>query len=584
MNELLNKIKDRRIWRVLVAYPSITFIWLQAVEFFIDNYGLDPRLLTASIIIALALFPAAVIWNWRHGEVGAQVVTKGEVGAHAFFAVAAVSLVGWYWFSTSSPSPVYDIEYQSARSIAVLPFENASDDASVQFLCDGIAESLINWLSTVPDIKVVSKSAAFRMRDATDDVATIASNLGVDGIVHGRLEKIGDQIVVSTSFVDTRDESQLWGDRLIRPVGELIYLERSIVDSIKGGLRLEMEETRVASTASTATDDPQAYEHYLRGHYLIQSTNLEDIYSGLDELRVAIDLDPNFALAHADIADALVQMVAYGIAHEESLVLEAQRSAYTAVTLAPDLAEAQSALALMLQFVNFEWEKADAAFQAAVALRPQSPVPYHRYADYLSLMLQPTRALEVARIGLTMDALDSSSMHAVAIAAMVAGDYSLAADISGEWNRFHPNSRWSYVKHALMLSLDGQCELAVEQGRKVEKLVDGKPNTLMDAWMAWGYKNCDADVDYARSKARIEARMQREPDNLEPGYAYLFALEGNDKALINFIHRTVDQREPFTSYLRVFSIPNLGLATTEQIRADPHYLALVEELGFPPAE
>jgi TolB-like protein len=584
MNELLKGIKDRRIWRVLVAYPSITFIWLQAVEFFINNYGLDPRLLTASIIIALALFPAAVTWNWRHGEVGTQAVAKGEVGAYVFFAVAAVALVGWYWSGTSGTTPVYDAEYRPARSIAVLPFENASDDVSVQFLCDGIAESLINWLSTVPNIKVVSKSAAFRIRDATDDVAAIANNLGVDGIVLGRLEKIGDQIIVSTSFVDARNESQLWGDRLIRPVGELIYLERSNVDSIKCGLRLEWEEARNASTASTATDDPQAYEHYLRGHYLIQSTNLEEIYSGLDELRVAIDLDPNFALAHADIADALVQMVAYGIEHEESLVLEAQRSAYTAVSLAPDLAEAQSALAIMFQFVNFEWQKADAAFQAAVALQPQSPVPYHRYSDYLSLMLQPTRALEVARIGLAKDALDSSSMHAVAIAAMVAGDFPLAAENSGEWNRFHPNSRWSYVKHALMLSLDGRCELAVDQGRKVEQLVDGKPSTLMDAWIAWGYKNCGAEEDYARSKARIEARMQREPNVYEPGFAYLFALEGNNEALIDFIQRTAEEREPFTTYLQVFAIPGLGLASTENIRADPRYLAVVDKLGFPPGE
>lgn len=114
-----------------------------------------------------------------------------------------------------------------------MPFENASEDASVQFLCDGIAESLINWLATVPNVKVVSKSAAFRLRDSSDDTALIGSRLGVDGVVRGRLEMVGEQIVISTSFVDTHDDSQLWGNRLVRPFGEIIYLERSIVDSIK---------------------------------------------------------------------------------------------------------------------------------------------------------------------------------------------------------------------------------------------------------------------------------------------------------------------------------------------------------------
>lgn len=584
MKDLLEKFKERRVWRVLVAYPSMAFIFLQVVEFFINNYDFDTRLLSASIIVAIALFPAAVIWNWRHGEVGAQVVTKTEIGAHVFFVATAIALVSWFWSGTTATGPRHDVEYQSARSIAVMPFENASDDASVQFLCDGIAESLINWLATVPDVKVISKSAAFRLRNEIDDTAAIAKKLRVDGVVRGRLERIGDQIVVSTSFVDTRDDSQLWGDRLVRPIGEVIYLERSIVDTIKNGLRLEVEETRAASTASSGTDIPQAYEHYLRGHFLIQSTNVEDIFSGLDELRAAIELDPNYALAHADIADALSQMIAYGVAHDEKLLLEAQKAAYTAVTLAPNLAEAQSALALVLQYVNFDWQKADAAFEAAIALGPQSPVPYHRFADHLSITMRPSRALEMARAALAMDGLDSSSMHALAIAAMIDGDFSLAADISGEWNRFHPNSRWSYVKHALMLSLDGQCELALEQGRKVEALVDGKPNTLMDAWMAWGYKNCGAKPEYARSKSRIEARMQREPDALEPGFAYLHALEGDVDALISFMERTVAERRSFTPYLQVFGHEGLGLTTSDRLPTDPRYLAIVDELGFPPAE
>ena len=142
---------------------------------------------------------------------------------------------------------------------------------------------------------------------------------------------VNKQIVISTSFVDTRDDSQLWGDRLVRPVGEIIYLERSIVDSIKDGLRLKVTNKQRASAASAGTENAQAYEKYLRGHFLIQSTNMEEIYQGLDELRAAIELDPQYALPHADIAEALSQIISYGITHEEQLLLEAQAAAYTAV-------------------------------------------------------------------------------------------------------------------------------------------------------------------------------------------------------------------------------------------------------------
>jgi TolB-like protein/tetratricopeptide (TPR) repeat protein len=584
MERFLNKIKERRIWRLLVAYPSITFIWLQAVEFFINNYDLDERLLSASIIVAVALFPAALIGSWRHGEKGAQAVSKGEIGAYLFFAAAAVFLVSWYWSNSPSIETERGVAYQPARKIAVMPFENASEDHNVQFLCDGIAESLINWLATVPGVKVVSKSAAFRMRDNADDVALIGSTLGVDGVVRGRLEKVGEQIVISTSFVDTRDDSQLWGDREVRPFGEIIYLERSIVDSIKSGLRLTVEDSKSASTASSGTDNAEAYERYLRGHFLIQSTNMEDIYQGLDELRAAIALDAQYALPHADIADALSQIIAYGISHDEQLLLEAQRSAYTAVSLAPDSAEAQTALATVMQYLVFDWEKAETAYEAAVALNPRSPVPYHRYADFLSLMLRPTRATEMSHAALEMDALDSSSMHALGIAAMIAGDFSTAADITSEWNRFHPNSRWSFVKSALMLSLDGQCDKALVQGRKAEELVDGKPSTLMDSWIAWGYHNCGATEDYARSKARIEATIAQQPDALEPGYAYYYALEDDADKLMDLIDHMIASKSVFIPYLQVIGLDHIGLSTSPELLANPRYMSATDKLNFPAIE
>lgn len=584
MNSFLDKVQERRIWRVLVAYPSITFIWLQAVEFFINNFGLDHRLLTASIIIAVSLFPAAVIWNWRHGEVGTQAVTKGEVGAHVCFVAAAIGLVSWYWSSTPESSAEAEVAYKPARTIAVMPFVNASDDASVQFLCDGIAESLINWLATVPDVKVSSKSAAFRLRDSANDTAMIANKLGVDGVVRGRLEKVGEQIVISTSFVDTRDDSQLWGDRVVRPLGEIIYLERSIVDSIKDGLRLKVEDTRSASSASTGTDNAEAYEHYLRGHFLIQSTNMEEINQGLDELRAAIKLDPEYALPHAYIADALSQMISYGVTHDEHLLLEAQNAAYTAVTLAPDLAEAQTALATVMQYIVFDWKKAEAAYEAAIALNPQSPAPYHRYADFLSLMLRPTRATEMSRAALKMDALDSSSMHALGIAAMVGGDFKVAAEITSEWNRFHPNSRWSFVKNALMLSMDGQCEKALAQGRKAEELVNHDPIALMDSWIAWGFHNCNAEEDYARSKSRLDAKMAEQPDGLEPGFAYFLAIEGDVDRLMELIDQVVADRSVFVPYLRIFSLENIGLTAAPQLLKDPRYLAALAQFDFPDRE
>lgn len=580
MLNLLDNLKKRRIWRVLVAYPSVTFIWLQVVEFFTNNYDLDGRLLTVSLIIAIVMFPAAVLSNWRYGEDGAQTATRIDIAAYALLSVLAIGSAYWYWTTSDAPVARAATSYEPARSIAVMPFENQSDDPSVQFLCDGIAESLINWLATIPDVKVSSKSAAFRLRDFGDDTAKIAKQLGVDGVIRGRLEKVGDQIVVSTSFVDIRDDKQLWGERLVRPAGEVIFLERSIVASIKDGLVLKVSDSSAQSSASGGTDDPQAYEHYLRGHYLIQSTNTEDIFEGVNELRAAIQRDPQFALAQADIADALSQFISYDINPDEAMVLEAQRAAYSAVTLAPQLAEAQTALATMLQYVDLNWNKAQQAYEAAIALAPQSPVPYHRFADFLSLTLHTERAMQMARKALEIDALDSSAMHAVAIAAMMQGDFATAARFTSDWNRFHPNSRWSYVKNALMLSLNDQCDEALVQLHKVENLVNGQPGILMDSWMAWSFSLCGADEGLARSRARIEEARLANPDALEPGFAYMYAIDGNAEAFLALAERIVAQRNPLTLYILVFGLPHLGLPVTDALLGDPRYEAIIEKAGL----
>ncbi len=580
MNRLLTALRERRIWRVLIAFPSVTFIWLQVLEFFINNYGLDQRYLTASLIAAVVLFPAAAIWNWRHGEEGTQEFVAPEIGAYAVFGVAAIACCAWYWQSAPALQRQSDTAYAPARTIAVMPFTNAGSDAEVQFLCDGIAESLINWLATIPDVRVISKSAAFRLREFADDTSRIAEALGVDGIIRGRLERVGGNIVISTSFVDTRDESQLWGERLVQPAREVILLERSIVETIKSGLRLEVAESAASITAASGTDNPAAYEHYLRGHYLIQSTNDEAIYQGLDELREAIRLDPNYAHPHADIADALSQLVSYGSDAEE-LVFEARGAAYTAVTLAPDLPEAQTAFATMLQFVEMDWEKADQAYEAAVALAPQSPVLYHRYTDYLVITLRPDRASEMAAQAIALDALDSSSMHAVGLAAMMQGDFDGAVRAFGEWNSYYPGSRWSYIKHALALALDGQCEKSFAQASKIEEMLNHEPSALMDSWIAWGHKVCGHEAEYQRSIDRIRAKWQADPELLDAGIAYMLALEGDADGLTAFLTRVAETHSPFTVFMGVFVYDHLGFGVSDVMPTHPGFRALRERLKFP---
>jgi TolB-like protein/Tfp pilus assembly protein PilF len=581
MHRLLTQLKERRIWRVLVAYPSVVFVLLQAVEFFINNYDLDGRYLTASLVASLALFPAAVIWNWRHGEVGRQSFSGSEIAAYVVFGLAAAVSAGWYWTTTPADTRIAAHDLEPARSVAVMPFANASSDAEVQYLCDGIAESLINWLATVPDVKVVSKGASFRMRDSMYDTAQLADQLDVDSIITGELEVVGDKVVVSARMVDARDESQIWGARLVQPSEDIIFLERSIVAAIKDGLRLNIAEDVVMAGG---TDNPEAYEKYLRGHYLIQSTTSESIDQGVEELRAAIRIDPQFALPYADIADSVSQLLSYGLLDDEELIGEARNAAYTAIALAPDLAEAHAALATIHQYYDFDWAAADAAYEAGVALVPQRPGVFHRYTDYLVLTQRFEKAKEMAARAIALDPLDSSSLHAVGLANMMAGDFDAAAAAFGDWNRFHPGSRWSYIKHALALSLAGRCDESRAQAEKVDAMYGGSAPSLHESWLAWGYKTCGNTEAFERSAERIRAMQSEHPNPYDPGLIYLTALEGDVDNYVGFFEQVVEGRKPFVAFARLFTVNYVGLDLADELADNERYQALLEELSFPPGD
>jgi len=575
---LLSRLKERRIWRVLVGYPSVAFVLLQAVEFFINNYNLDARYLTAGIIVAITLFPAAILWNWKHGEVGAQSFTTGEVGSYVVSLVAAGCAAAWY-FSVSPPLDREGSVTERMQSVAVMPFENPAEETDVQYLCDGIAESLINWLASIPDIRVVSKTASFRLRGQSGDIGAIARALGVDSVLTGQLELVGGQVVVSASLVDVRDQTQVWGERLVQPAEQVLALERSIVSALTSGLSLSVGED--APTKAGHTESPEAYRHYLRGHYLIQSTNSDAIQQGLDELRAAIRLDPDYARPYADIADSLSQMLSYGMVEGEALLGEARSAAYTAVALAPDLAEAQTALATMLQFFEFDWAAVDAAYEKAISLEPQSPVPFHRYNDYLTFTLRFDRAREMARRAIAIDPLDSSSMHAVGFTELGAGNFAEAARALGEWNRFYPQSTWSFIKHGVALALDGQCEAALGQVAAAEKLTAGRMSALAKSWNLWTRKVCGDAAWQPLAVALLEEQQEYAPDRLSAGNVYPLILLGRTDELLARMTVTVEARDPMIMFLPFAGGNYPGWET--HLATDPRFQALLEPLNFPAA-
>ena len=213
------------------------------------------------------------------------------ITAMALASVAAVIAVGGFYFRSSSRARI--------NSVAVLPFSNASGDPNAEYLSDGITEGVIDRLSGLPNLKVISRTSAFRYKQRDIDPTKVAKELGVEALVTGRVVQRGDDLSVSAELVDAREDKQLWGEQYKAKVAEITSLQQEIATAVSGNLggRLTSEE-KIRLAKSSATN-PEAYQLYLKGRYHANQSTAAGLKKSIEYFEQSIDKDPAYALAYA---------------------------------------------------------------------------------------------------------------------------------------------------------------------------------------------------------------------------------------------------------------------------------------------
>jgi len=570
---------ERRIWRTLVAYPAGAFVVLEAVEFFVQNYGLPAKLLTVVLIAIVVMFPAAVLWNWMHGPAGRQPFRRVELTAYGVLIAASLAIGGWYWVTTPAPA-VAATDADGRLSIAVLPFAATGDTAELGFLGDGIAENLINWLSDQDGVRVISRSSSFALRDLVDEPREIGRQLGVGRALLGRLEQRGDEVAVNVELVDTRDGGRLWGKRFAEPGASLNELEVEIASAIAQGLQLGGGADG-SQVAAARAENPEAYRLYLQGRFLTHSGSEADIDEGLEILRRATSLDPSFTLGYAAIADALTQKILFAEAPTDALIGEARTAANSAIALDPNLSEAWTALASVRFFFDWDWNGAEEAFEKAIALGPANATAFQRYADLLWSQRRMSDARRIAAKALEMDPIDSNVMHAVAITAMWGDDYAAAAEAFGDWKRLHPTRLWSYLKEGLSLAFAGDCPRALELADESERLSEGWGSALYQSWLAWVYKLCDRPELLARAGRRLRNALDENRIEDPIAMVFLLAAEGDVEGTIEWAEKSVDERSGSAPFLLSFWSEAARQVVPPAVLSDPRILDLLRRMNLP---
>jgi TolB-like protein len=314
------------------------------------------------------------------------------------------------------------------NSLAVLPFVNTGADPQLEYLTDGITESIINTLSQVSTLRVVPRSLVFRYKGLQADPATVGLALNARTILTGRVTQQGDVLNVQAELVDTVTESQLWGEQYRLNLADVMTVQEQIAWQISEALRLKLSRAQKQKLRKRHTVSPEAYEAYLRGRHYWNNWGPESFRKALEYFSRAIEIDPAYALAYAGLGDAYGALSYYGFIPPADGFPRARAAALRAIELDPDNADAHVTLGLERLFWGWDWPTAERELKLAIERNPKLSRAHTVYGLYLVTAGRFAEALQEARLGRDLDPLSPFSGMGVAWVHHFAGNHEGAAE------------------------------------------------------------------------------------------------------------------------------------------------------------
>ncbi|HSE35773.1 MAG TPA: serine/threonine-protein kinase, partial [Blastocatellia bacterium] len=255
-------------------------------------------------------------------------------------------------------------------SIAVLPLVNQNRDPDSEYLSDGLTESIINSLAQLPNLKVVPSSSAFRYKGKEVDPLVAGKEMGVRAILTGRIMQRGDTVTISAALIDVRDNKQLWGEQYSEKVSELLSVQREIAKQITSNLRLKLSGEVQTRATRHYTDNPEAYESYLKGRFYWNKRTGEGLKKSIEFFNQAIEKDPSYALAYAGLSEAYGLLPLYTAVSPRDSFPQAKAAAQKALSIDDSLAEAHVGLANVLTSYDWNFAEAERELRRAIELNP----------------------------------------------------------------------------------------------------------------------------------------------------------------------------------------------------------------------
>ncbi len=504
---IFEELKRRNVYKVAVAYVVVAWLIIQAASIMLPAFEAPAWVMKVLISALLIGFPIAMGFSWafeitpegikRESDIApdksiAQHTGRKIVGLTIAVAVLAAGLFAFQILRPKSKqveggAPATPESASPARtglalrgesstearpstptapdkSIAVLPFDNLSDDKANAYFAEGIQDEILTRLAKVADLKVISRTSTQHFKSAPENLRDIAKQLGVMNVLEGSVQRSNDQVRVNVQLINALTDAHLWADMYDRKMTDLFTVESDIAKTIADTLQAKLSGSEQRAIAAHPTENTEAYQLYLQGRFFWNKRTSADLRKAIDYFNQAVARDPNYALAYAALAQSWLLLPAYNGGSPSDCFPQAEKAAKKALELDESCVDAHAALGDIKAAYYFDFPGSIAEFERAIQLDPNSATAHHWLANQaLANVGQKKRALTEMKRALDLDPLSLVINTNVGVAYYMAGELDesikqLRRTVEMDGNFYF--ARWNL---GLALELNGENPAAIEQ-------------------------------------------------------------------------------------------------------------------------
>ncbi len=606
---LFAKLRKRHIIETLAAFIGGGWLLIEVVErLLVSHYHFPEETIDITVVTLIGALLCTLIWRWfrgtekRPGNIKVEVLIvpliilvalaidlnlilqiAGIPGKELLIAVVAFLLgIAWIvfkslqWAAGSPETGKKEVEVlpparaRAEKSIVVLPFVNISSEEGQDYFCDGLSEEIINALSHIRELRVVARTSAFAFKGKEIDIREVGEKLNVNAVLEGSVRKDGDRLRITAQLINVADGYHLWSERFDREMKDVFNIQDEVTLEIVDKLKIELLGKEREQVVKRYTDNLEAHNLLLKGWYFWSKRTKEGAKKGLECVHQALEIDPAYALAHAQLAMNFISLGAQGFARPHEVFPKAKAAARKALEIDSSLPKAHAALAWISFFYDWDWPAAEKGFKKALSLNPGLDYAHFGYAVFLASRSRFEEAVPALKKAVELDPLSLWMNAELGHCFRLARLYDEAREQLKKIIEMDPNFGLAHYYMGILYNDKGMYKEAIPEFQRAIELTGGY--SLEFGHLGYAYARLGQKDEAEKILHMLKERSKEEYIGSTTLMLIHQALREDNK-WFECLEKATEEREPQLPLMNV--LPEFDI-----VRSDPRFRAFLKKMNL----